>query len=157
MQASVEDIYNTFVNIVAEGRSLEPTRVDQLAQGRVWLGSDALDISLVDEIGTLEDAIVYAAGLAGLHTKADYRVVSFPKPLTMAQQLSMALGQGYGPCHPATHLQQTHLRLRPPPVRHRDSINDPQGTAPVSKKGKNATTADPMEPLWLRFKAIMLP
>ncbi len=94
MQASVEDIYNTFVNIVAEGRSLEPTRVDQLAQGRVWLGSDALDISLVDEIGTLEDAIVYAAGLAGLHTKADYRVVSFPKPLTMAQQLSMALGQG---------------------------------------------------------------
>ena len=94
MQASVEDIYNTFVNIVAEGRSLEPARVDQLAQGRVWLGSDALDISLVDEIGTLEDAIVYAAGLAGLHTKADYRVVSFPKPLTMAQQLSMALGQG---------------------------------------------------------------
>ena len=93
MQASVEDIYNTFVNIVAEGRSLEPARVDQIAQGRVWLGTDALDISLVDEIGTLEDAIVYAAGLAGLHTKEDYRVVSFPKPLTVAQQLSMVFGQ----------------------------------------------------------------
>jgi len=93
MQASVEDIYNTFVNIVAEGRSLEPSRVDQIAQGRVWMGSDALDISLVDEIGTLEDAIVYAAGLAGLHTKGDYRVVSFPKPLTMAQQLMLTFGQ----------------------------------------------------------------
>ena len=93
MQASVEDIYNSFVNIVAEGRSLEPARVDQIAQGRVWMGSDALDISLVDEIGTLEDAIVYAASLAGLHTKDDYRVVSFPKPLTMAQQLMMTFGQ----------------------------------------------------------------
>ena len=93
MQASVEDIYNTFVNIVAEGRSLEPARVDQIAQGRVWMGSDALDISLVDEIGTLEDAIVYAASLAGLHSTADYRVVSFPKPLTVAQQLMMAFGQ----------------------------------------------------------------
>ncbi|MBP5675649.1 MAG: signal peptide peptidase SppA [Bacteroidales bacterium] len=93
MQASVEDIYNSFVNIVAEGRSLEPARVDQIAQGRVWVGSDAHSISLVDEIGTLEDAIVYAAGLAGLHTKADYRVVSFPKPLTVAQQMMMAFGQ----------------------------------------------------------------
>ena len=94
MQASVEDIYTTFVNIVADGRSLEPSRVDQIAQGRVWMGSDALDISLVDEIGTLEDAIVYAAGLAGLQTRDDYRVIAFPKPLTVSEQLSMMLGRG---------------------------------------------------------------
>ena len=93
MQASVEDIYETFVNIVADGRSLDPARVDQIAQGRVWIGSDALDISLVDEIGTLEDAIAYAAGLAGLSAKEDYRVISFPKPLTLAQQLMMTFGQ----------------------------------------------------------------
>lgn len=94
MQASVEDIYDTFVNIVADGRSLEPARVDQIAQGRVWMGSDALDISLVDQIGTLEDAVIYAAGLAGLHSKEDYKEVSYPKPLTMAQQLMMTFGQG---------------------------------------------------------------
>lgn len=94
MQASVEDIYETFVNIVADGRSLEPSRVDQIAQGRVWMGSDALDISLVDEIGTLEDAVIYAAGLAGLHSKEDYREVAYPKPLTVAQQLMMTFGQG---------------------------------------------------------------
>ena len=93
MQASVEDIYETFVNLVADGRGLEAARVDQIAQGRVWMGSDALDISLVDEIGTLEDAIVYAAGLAGLHNSEDYRVLSFPKPLTMMEQFMMALGQ----------------------------------------------------------------
>ena len=90
MQAGVEDIYETFVNLVADGRNLEPAAVDKIAQGRVWMGSDALDISLVDEIGTLEDAISYAAGLAGL---ADYRVLSYPKPLTFAEELMAAMGQ----------------------------------------------------------------
>lgn len=93
MQASVEDIYESFVNLVAEGRGLEPARVDAIAQGRVWMGSDALDISLVDEIGTLEDAVAYAAGLAGLYSSDEYRVVSFPKPLTVAEQILASLGQ----------------------------------------------------------------
>lgn len=93
LQASVEDIYDSFVNLVAEGRGLEPARVDAVAQGRVWMGSDALDISLVDETGTLEDAIAYAAGLAGLYSSDQYRVVSFPKPLTFAEQIMAAMGQ----------------------------------------------------------------
>ena len=94
MQASVEDIYESFVNLVAEGRGLEPARVDQIAQGRVWMGSDALDLSLVDETGTLEDAIAYAAGLAGFYSSDQYRVVSFPKPLTVTEQILASLGQG---------------------------------------------------------------
>ena len=93
MQASVEDIYESFVNLVAEGRGLEPARVDQIAQGRVWMGSDALSLSLVDETGTLEDAIAYAAGLAGFYSSDEYRVVSFPKPLTVAEQLMVTFGQ----------------------------------------------------------------
>ena len=93
MQAGVEDIYDTFVNLVAQGRDMAPSAVDKIAQGRVWMGSDALEIGLVDEIGSLEDAIVYAAGLAGLHFKEDYRVVSFPKPLTPAEQILSAMGQ----------------------------------------------------------------
>ena len=64
-----------------------------IAQGRVWMGSDALDISLVDEIGTLEDAIAYAAGLAGLYSSDQYKVVSYPKPLTFAEQLMATMGQ----------------------------------------------------------------
>lgn len=93
MQASVEDIYDSFVNLVAQGRGLEPARVDDIAQGRVWMGSDALDISLVDETGTLEDAVAYAAGLAGFYSSDQYRVMSFPKPLTVTEQLMASLGQ----------------------------------------------------------------
>ena len=61
MQASIEDIYDTFVHTVAEGRDLVPEFVDSVAQGRVWSGSDALGIGLVDELGTLTDALKFAA------------------------------------------------------------------------------------------------
>ena len=87
MQAYVEDIYDRFVNIVSEGRSLEPAQVDDLGQGRVWVGTDALERGLVDEIGGLRDAVNYAATLAGFVNKSDYHVVGFPAPLSKADQL----------------------------------------------------------------------
>ena len=87
MQAYVEDIYGRFVNIVAEGRSLEAARVDDLGQGRVWVGTDALERGLVDEIGGLREAVDYAASLAGFVNKSDYRVVGFPAPLSRSDQL----------------------------------------------------------------------
>lgn len=94
MQASVEDIYESFVNLVATSRDMEPARVDEIAQGRVWTGVDALEIGLVDEIGTLEDAIAYAAALADFHSSDDYKVVSYPQPLTIMEELLMSFGQG---------------------------------------------------------------
>ena len=92
MQASVEDIYELFVNLVAESRGMEPARVDEIAQGRVWTGADAMEIGLVDEIGTLEDAISYAAALADLHSSDEYSVVGYPQPLTFVQELLMSFG-----------------------------------------------------------------
>ena len=92
-QASVEDIYESFVNLVADGRKMAPSAVDAIAQGRVWMGSDALEIGLVDEIGTLQDAIAYAATLAGI-APDEASVMAFPAPLTFAQQLMESLGQG---------------------------------------------------------------
>ena len=94
MQASVEDIYDSFVNLVATSRGLEPARVDEIAQGRVWTGADALEIGLVDELGTLEDAIAYAAALADLHSSDEYRVVGYPLPLTFLEELMQGIGQG---------------------------------------------------------------
>ncbi len=91
-QASVEDIYESFVNLVADGRKMAPSAVDAIAQGRVWMGSDALEIGLVDEIGTLQDAIAYAATLAGIAAD-DALTVAFPAPLTFAEQLMESLGQ----------------------------------------------------------------
>ena len=97
MQASVEDIYELFVNLVASSRGMEPARVDEIAQGRVWTGADALEIGLVDEIGTLEDAISYAAALADLHSSDEYSVVGYPKPLTFMEELLMSFGKTQEP------------------------------------------------------------
>ena len=92
LQSYVEDIYGQFVGLVAEGRSLEPVKVDEMAQGRVWVGADALGLGLVDEIGGLREAVAYAASLAGYVNKSDYRVVGYPKPLSTSEQLMMMLG-----------------------------------------------------------------
>ena len=92
MQASIEDIYTRFINLVAKGRSLPVEKVDEIAQGRVWTGADALEIGLVDEIGTLNDAIAYAASLAGFEDGA-YAVAAYPKPLTMMEQIMKMIGQ----------------------------------------------------------------
>ncbi|MDO5607725.1 MAG: signal peptide peptidase SppA [Capnocytophaga sp.] len=58
---SVENIYNVFVERVAKGRSMSTSEVEAIAQGRVWSGVEAQRIGLVDEIGGLNDAILYAA------------------------------------------------------------------------------------------------
>ena len=92
MQDYVDDIYTNFVNIVAEGRDMTYEAVDEIAQGRVWTGADALKIGLVDEIGTLEDAITYAASMAGDPDVASWNVVGYPKPLTIMQQIMAQLG-----------------------------------------------------------------
>ena len=84
MQRSVDDIYEAFLENVSAGRGMDKAEIDEIAQGRVWTGSDALKIGLVDEIGTLADAVRYAAIAAG-DTEADlgtWEVASYPKPMT---------------------------------------------------------------------------
>ena len=92
MQSYIEDIYGRFVGLVAEGRSLEEARVDELAQGRVWVGTDAIGIGLVDEIGGLREAVDYAASLAGYVSKGDYQVISRPATLSSMEQIMMMIG-----------------------------------------------------------------
>ena len=87
MQAYIEDVYGRFVGLVAAGRSLETQQVDDMAQGRVWVGTDALGLGLVDEIGGLREAVNYAASLAGYVSKGDYHVVTYPAKLSQTEQL----------------------------------------------------------------------
>ena len=95
MQASVENIYDKFTTLVSEGRGMPVTRVDEIAQGRVWTGADAINIGLVDEIGTLEDAVNYAAlTIDGVTGVQDVQVVEFPKPMTSMEMLLETLGSG---------------------------------------------------------------
>ena len=76
VQEGVEKIYTTFVTRVAEGRKMSFEQVDNIAQGRVWTGSEALKIGLVDEIGGLDQALKYAAGLAKVK---EYKTKNFPE------------------------------------------------------------------------------
>ena len=62
----IVNIYEDFTSKVSDGRGLSAEKVEEAARGRVWTGEDALEIGLVDEIGSLEDAIAYAEGLIGV-------------------------------------------------------------------------------------------
>ncbi|MCR5003121.1 MAG: signal peptide peptidase SppA [Bacteroidales bacterium] len=93
MQRSIEDIYSRFVNLVADGRSLDPEFVDSIAQGRVWTGADAIGIKLVDEIGTLEDAIHYAAVAGGDGELDNWNIVGYPKEMTVMGSLMAMFGE----------------------------------------------------------------
>ena len=75
-QESVEHIYNTFVTRVATGRKMTFAQVDAIAQGRVWAGSDALRLGLVDKIGGLDAALAYASNLVKVK---EYSTVDYPK------------------------------------------------------------------------------
>jgi protease-4 len=75
MQTYIEHGYQSFLNIVSEGRGMKPEEVDKIGQGRVWLATDALKIKLVDKLGSLDDAVKKAAELAKLD---DYHSVPYP-------------------------------------------------------------------------------
>ena len=76
IQESIEDTYTTFLERVAQGRGISIAQADSLAQGRMWSGVDAKRVGLIDELGTLQDAIAAAAQLAELET---YGIKKYPK------------------------------------------------------------------------------
>lgn len=76
IQNSVKRVYGTFIKHVSEGRSISVDSVDAIGQGRVWAGTDALNIGLVDEIGGVSDAIKEAANLASLDR---YSIREYPQ------------------------------------------------------------------------------
>lgn len=66
MQITIENGYDTFINLVAKARNKTPEQIDKIAQGRVWIGQDALKNGLVDQLGDFDDAVDKAAELAKL-------------------------------------------------------------------------------------------
>ena len=89
VQKQIEKIYDDFTGLVSNGRGISKDSVDAIGQGRVWTGSDALRIGLVDSEGGLKEAIDYAAGKVGLGAK-DYRLSLYPvaKETSIFQMLS---------------------------------------------------------------------
>lgn len=85
INAQIIEIYDDFINLVSETRGLEPEFVNDIARGRVWTGTDALRLGLVDELGGLEDAIAYAAKEAELGD--DFRIRDYPEQKEFIEQL----------------------------------------------------------------------
>lgn len=79
MNASITNIYEDFIQIVADGRGMTYEEVDAIARGRVWTGQDAQAIGLVDELGDLDAAIDAAAAMAGLDSLEESDVVFLPE------------------------------------------------------------------------------
>ena len=91
MNTMMDSIYDAFISRVAEGRKLPVERVDQIARGRVWTGESALKVGLVDELGSLNDALDYAATLSGKKSRREAVIVELPKQKTTLELLSELL------------------------------------------------------------------
>ncbi|PLX15102.1 MAG: signal peptide peptidase SppA [Salinivirgaceae bacterium] len=89
IKGSIEEIYTTFITHVAKGRGMTIEAVDEVGQGRVWSGADAIGIGLVDVLGGLNDAIAIAAKMAG---SEDYVVKEYPKQKDPFQQIMENFG-----------------------------------------------------------------
>lgn len=109
MQNQVEKIYSDFTQIVADGRGMSVERVDELAQGRVWAGVDALENGLADEKGGIIDALNYTANVAGL---TDYRIVEYPTPKSQIEKLMESLtGPSANVSEPISIFKETYVRM----------------------------------------------
>ena len=84
IQQAITHNYDQFLEIVSKGRELEKTRVQELAEGRVYDGKAALEYGLIDKLGSLDNAIEAAAKLAGL---TDYMTVYIRPSISIKEQL----------------------------------------------------------------------
>jgi len=83
-QESIDSVYRKFKERVAAGRGISVDKVETMAQGRVWTGTQAKRLGLVDELGGLDDALAHAAKLANLDS---YRTVEYPKTKSKMEEI----------------------------------------------------------------------
>ncbi len=84
IQLGVNHAYNRFITLVSDSRKLPINNMEEIAEGRVWTGQDAMNLGLVDKMGDFDDALALAAKLADLDS---YNIYWVEEPLTPAQQL----------------------------------------------------------------------
>jgi protease IV len=84
LEHQIEKIYNDFLSLVSAGRKIEKSQVDSIGQGRVWSGTAAHNLGLIDEFGGLTDAIISAAESAGI---SEYNIWSLPAQKDPFQQI----------------------------------------------------------------------
>jgi protease-4 len=97
MQKMMNDIYAQFTKKAAAGRKMDVEKLEKLARGRVYTGTQALALGLVDELGTLDDAIAHAKKAAGLDPETKLERLNLPKPTSPFEAL-------LGPLDPTARL-----------------------------------------------------
>ncbi|MEC5157970.1 signal peptide peptidase SppA [Chryseobacterium sp. MP_3.2] len=90
MNRSVEQTYKRFVYFVTENRKKSFEQIDEIGGGRVWSGTRAKEIGLVDELGTLNDAVKFAASKAKVK---DFQVTSYPKKVNKFEQIFKSMDE----------------------------------------------------------------
>jgi len=121
LQRSVDVIYDAFLDRVAEGRDLPRQRVEELAQGRVWSGTTALELGLVDELGGIDQALATAATLAELED-GDWQLREYPEATEWQRFFSDLLNSGPTPDPLTVQIQRFAEEMAL--VR---TLNDPRG------------------------------
>lgn len=90
-QEMIDKVHRMFVEVVAQGRNLPVEEVEKLANGRVYLGQDALELGLVDELGTFDDALALAAEMGGISGR--YRIIRYRKAPGLLDLLFSSVAQ----------------------------------------------------------------
>jgi protease-4 len=90
IQNEVERIYKIFIKHVAQGRNMTVAQVDSIGQGRVWTGTDAKEIGLIDDIGGIDKAIKTASELAKIEN--NYKIIYLPKQKNIFSQIFEKFG-----------------------------------------------------------------
>ena len=119
LREGVEAVYDSFVTKVADARGSSWERIHEVAQGRVWLGQDAVDNGLVDELGGFERAIALAKERAGIAADEEVGLATYPKPKTLLEILFERGPAARAPLFPATWRSRI----------------DPQGMLPALAEG----------------------
>lgn len=115
LQQDIEEGYDLFIEVVAEGRDMDEAAVREVAEGRVYSGQRALELNLVDLLGGLDDAVALAAEMAGI--QESYRTIAYPEQKSFFENLMADFGGAkareqhlkteLGPLYP------TYKQLRP--------------------------------------------
>ena len=129
MEQVIQHNYQRFIKTVSEGRHLTLQDVEKIAQGRVWAGETAKELGLVDQFGSLQDAVQSAANMASL---TDYDVIYIEQPLTAREKLIKRFNQFLTNtandflgrmAHPAVRF----IKKFGPELEAIAELNDPQG------------------------------
>ena len=132
IEQSIQHGYDQFISKVADYRDRPIDEIDAVARGRVWVATDAQNHGLIDNLGSLDDAVASAAQLAGLEDD-DYDVVYIEKQLEIAERIALEFARVAAPLTRALGLDsvlpgeiQRFVDVVSEPFRFLERLNDPR-------------------------------